>query len=79
MFLKILQYSKENTCAGVFFCKVADTKLQFYLKNQIQHRCLPVKIEKFLRTAFLYETSGGFTMFLPKQLHRDIAKATCCF
>ena len=90
MFWKILQYLKENTCARVcFFCKVTDLKLQFYLKNQLQHRCFPVNNEKFLRTAFLYKTSGGY-LYLPAYATspspsftqgriKVIAKATCCF
>ena len=29
------------------------------LKKRLQHRCFPVNFEKFLRTTFLYKTSGG--------------------
>ena len=45
MFLKILQYSRENTCVGV------SEGLQLYLKKTLQHECFPVNIAKFLRTA----------------------------
>ena len=38
LFLKISQYSQENTCVRASFDKV---------KNRIQHWCFPVNIEKF--------------------------------
>ena len=37
LFLKILQYSQENTC----------------VEKRLQHRCFPVHISKFLRTLIL--------------------------
>ena len=40
-FLKILQNSQGNTCARVFFNRVAD------------HRCFPANFAKFLRTRFI--------------------------
>ena len=30
-----------------------------FVKRRLQHRCFPVNIAKFLRTAFLQNTSGG--------------------
>ena len=70
MFWKILQYLKENTCARVcYFCKVADLNLQFYLKNQLQHRCFPVNNEKFLRTAFYIKPPVATSILPPTQLH----------
>ena len=39
--------------------KVAGLKAGNFNKKRLQHRCFPVKIAKFLRTAFLYDTSGS--------------------
>ena len=43
--LEILQYSQENTCAGVSFCNS--------ITKKFQHTCFPVNIAKCLRTTFL--------------------------
>ena len=53
MFLKILQYSLENTCVGVFFSKIARLQGCNFIKKKLQHRCFRVKFEKFLRTLIL--------------------------
>ena len=45
-----VQYSKKNNCVGFLFNKVAGLGLQLYLK-EIQHRCFPVNIAKFLTRA----------------------------
>ena len=52
--LKILQYSQENTCAGVAALKA----FKFIIKRR-QYRRFPVSVAKFLRTAFLQGISGG--------------------
>ena len=45
MFLKILQYSRENICIEVFsHNKVED--LQIYLQKRFQYSCFPVNIFK---------------------------------
>ena len=46
VFLEILQNSQENTCARVFFNKVAG-----------RHRCFTVNFAKFLITPFSYKTT----------------------
>ena len=51
VFLEISQNSQENNCASLFFNTVAGLWLW--------HRCLPVNSVKFLRTPFLWNTSGG--------------------
>ena len=38
------------------FNKVVGLKVCKFIKKRLQHRCFPVKIAKFLRTAFLYRT-----------------------
>ena len=58
VFLQILQSLKENTCARVFFNKVAGLRPIILLKKRLLHRCCPVNFAKFVRTAFLQNTSG---------------------
>ena len=55
VFLEILQTSQENTCARVFFNKVAGLGPVTLLKKRLWHRCIPVNMVKFLRTPFLKE------------------------
>ena len=45
---------------GVLFNKVAGLQDCKFIKKRYQHRCFPVNIAKFLRTAFLQNTSGGY-------------------
>ena len=52
LFLKISQYSQENTC-WTLFNKVAVPEACSSIKKRLQHRCFPVYIAKFLRTAIL--------------------------
>ena len=53
-FLKILQYSPENTCIGISFLKkVADLKGRNSIRKRLEHMSFPVSINTFLRTAFL--------------------------
>ena len=54
VFLKTSQYSEESTCDGVSFNKVTDLKACSFIKKKLQHRCFPVNIVKFLKTAFLH-------------------------
>ena len=39
-----------------FLIKLGPWRLAFLLKKRFQHRCFPVNIAKFLRTAFLWNT-----------------------
>ena len=65
LFLKISQYSRENTCVGVFFDKTADCNFN---KKRLQHRCFPVTIaifeehlfRKHLRTTASVENLAEF-------------------
>ena len=59
-------------CVGIsLFNKVAGLKTRNLIKKRLQHRHFPVNIEKFLRTAFLQNTSGGcFLLFIV---------SICCF
>ena len=49
VFLKLSQYSQENTCVGVFL----------NIKKTFQHRCFPANIVKFLRTPPLAASVGA--------------------
>ena len=55
MFLEISQNSQGNTCARVFFNKVASLRPATLLKKRLWHRGVPVKFAKFLRTLILTE------------------------
>ena len=52
MFFGISQYSQKDKCVGVSFNKIAVLKACNFIKKKLQHRCFPVNIAKFLRTAF---------------------------
>ena len=49
MFLKISQYSQDNSCVG------GGGLAHNFIEKRLQHRCFPKNIEKFLRIAFLTE------------------------
>ena len=58
VFLEISQNLQENTCARVsFFNKVAGFRPATLLKKRPWHKCFPVNVAKFLRAAFLQNTS----------------------
>ena len=59
VFLNISQNSQENTCASLFFNKVAGLKHTTLLKKRLWHWCFLVNFAKFSRTPFLQNTSGG--------------------
>ena len=52
-------YPQETPVLESLFKKVADLKAYNFIKKKPPHRCFPVNIVKFLRTTFLYNTSGG--------------------
>ena len=49
----------KHLCQSLFFNKVAGLRPATLLKKKLWHRCLPVNFEKFLRTPFLQNISGG--------------------
>ena len=63
MFLEISQNSQENTCARVFFKKIAGLRPATLLKKRLWHRCFPVNFAKFLRTPFLTEHFRWLLLF----------------
>ena len=55
LFLKILQYSQENTCVGVSLITFQD-EIPANTFKRLQHRCVPVSIAKILRTPIFEES-----------------------
>ena len=58
VFCEISQNSEENTCASLFFNKVAGLRPETFLKKRLCTGVQPVSFVKFLRTPFLQNTSG---------------------
>ena len=56
VFLKFSQYHRKLES---LFNKVAGLMASRFIKKSLKHRCFPVNIAKFLKTAFLLNTSGG--------------------
>ena len=50
-------FAKKHLCSSLFLIKLGPWRPAFLLKKRFQHRCFPVNIAKFLRTAnsFLVE------------------------
>ena len=60
MFLTILKNSREKHGRRYhLFSKVWSLRLATLLEKRLRHRCFPVNFAKFLKTSFLYSTSGG--------------------
>ena len=53
LFVKISQYSQENTCAKSLLNKVAGHKVCNFIKKRLQHRFFSINIGKFLKTPVL--------------------------
>ena len=62
-FLKTNGHRKKHVIEPLFN-KVAGLKACNYIKKSLQCWCFPVIISKFLRTAFLYNTCGGYFWLL---------------
>ena len=54
---KISEVERKTPVLESLFNKVAG--LKFFIIKILQHRCFPVHIAKFLRTAFLQNSSGN--------------------
>ena len=55
VFLEISRNSRENTCARVFFNKVAGLRPATLFKKRLWHRCFPVNFAKVLGAQFFTE------------------------
>ena len=59
-------FTEKRLCWNLFLiklCQVADLKACNLIKKRLQHRCFPLNIDKFLKTAFLQNTSDGCFLF----------------
>ena len=55
-FLRFLAiFTGKHLCQSLFFNKVQDHQTCNSIKNRLQHRCFPMNIAKFSRTAFFIE------------------------
>ena len=59
VFLEIPQNSQENSCARVSFLINLQARPATLLKKRLWHRRFSVNFLEFLRTPFLWNTSGG--------------------
>ena len=55
----LAMFTGKHLCWSLFFNKYEGFKVCNFLKKRLQHKGLPVKFAKFLRTPFLQNTSGG--------------------
>ena len=51
------KFTGKRLCQSLFFNKVAGLRPTTLLTKRLSHRCFPVKFAKFLRTAFLQNSS----------------------
>ena len=63
------KFTGKNPCQSLFFNKVATL-----LKKRFCHRCFPVNFAKFLRTAFLQNTSDWLLLHLSRNSPLNLAK-----
>ena len=54
----LTKFTRKHLCQSLFFNKVAGLRPATLLKKRLWHRYFPVNFAKFLRTAFLQNTSG---------------------
>ena len=66
VFLEISQNSQENSCARVFFNKVAGLRPATLFKKRLCHRCFLVNFAKFLKTPFLQNIPGRLLLCIGK-------------
>ena len=58
------KFTGKQLCPSLFFNKVAGLRPATLLESRLWHRCFPVNFAKFLRTAFLQNTSGRLLLSL---------------
>ena len=72
LFLKISQYSQENTCVGVFFNKVTGLQDSNLIRKRLQHICFPEICKKNLVSPILKSICKRLLLVIlveNKQLH----------
>ena len=65
----------KNLCQSLFFNKVAGLKPETLLKRRLWHRYFPVKFTKFLRTPFLWNTSGRLLLEVANNIQYNFVKS----
>ena len=55
---------KKTPVLEYLFNKIASLKVCNFIQKTLQHRCFPVNIAKYLRTAFFYRTSPVVALFI---------------
>ena len=58
-----IKFTEKHLCQSLFINKVADLSPGILLKKRLWNRCFPMNFAKFLRTLFLWNTSGGCFCF----------------
>ena len=59
-----VKFTGKHLCQSLLFNKVAGLRPATLLKKKLWHRCFPINFVKFLRTAFLRNTSGRLLLYL---------------
>ena len=70
IFLKISQYSQENTCARVFFLRKLQAWPATLLKKRLWHTCFHVNFAKFLITSYRTAPNDCFCYFEKSESYR---------
>ena len=52
-------FTGKHLCWRLFLIKLQAFQTYNFIKMRLQHRCLPVNIAQFLRTAFFLENTSG--------------------
>ena len=52
-------FTAKHLCWRLFLIKLQAFQTYNFIKMRLQHRCLPVNIAQFLRTAFFLENTSG--------------------
>ena len=80
-YLHLLIFAKftvKHLRQSIFLNKVADLWLATLLKKRLWFRCFPVNFEKFPKTPFLQNTSGGRLLFCGKFFQYSLKKLRYC-
>ena len=64
VFRNFAKFTGKHLCHRLFFNKVVGVRAATLLKKRVWRRCFSVNFEKFLKTAFLQNTSGRRLLYL---------------
>ena len=71
-------FTPKNLCCSLFFTKPSNLKVCNFIRKKLQH-CFAENFTKFLRTAFLQNTSGSCFRLLPFFSGYQISQLNCKF